>query len=183
MACAVALAACVLGVLMGLAPSLVAARSSGQLSYCDLTPIGDVWPAGKYGKKPGGADSGVMSWTVAPTAASFYTLRAGDGAPANDAKSYTPGQPIELHLRVTDIRKTYIGLVLYATTKLVDGKDNQVGRWEFPAGADFGLPTTCRRTAVTHSNSVIKPIHSRFFFTATAGTGKGQNTHTNQGAS
>ena len=113
-----------------------------------------------------------MIWTKAPTPASFYTLRSGDDAkPANDPKSYTPNTWNEIHLRVTDLKRRYIGLVLYATSGMNGTKQNTVGEWSWPKGAPFQTPQSCGGSVVTHIDADLKPLHTRFYWKPTVGTG------------
>ena len=44
---------------------------------------------------------GHMEWVKAPVRVPAYTIRAGDGTPSADAKAYTPGALVSIHVRVT----------------------------------------------------------------------------------
>jgi hypothetical protein len=64
------------------------------------------------------------------------------------------------------------GLVLYATTgALVGGLENHVGTWSMSPGLDYQVPATCTNV-VTHASPQPKALHSKFYFTAPAGTGR-----------
>ena len=171
-------------------PALVSARSNGLLGYCDLTPKTfptsgvqrQLWPNGLFGRnKTSGADSGVMRWVDAPTPSSFYTIRSGDvGAVSNDRTTYTPGGTLtELHIRVFDLQRRFIGLVLYATNGtdvvlkngVMTPVERQVGDWTIPRGQPFQTPPNCGGKAVTHADANLKQLHTRFFFSAPIGTG------------
>jgi hypothetical protein len=178
--------------LLALSVQPAAARSNGILSSCDLTPqvwpkagtIGSqLWPNGKFGKnftsdKPGGLDSGIMRWVTAPVPTDFYTLRAGDSSSrSRDQKTYTPGgELVELHLRVADLQRRYIGLVLYATNGTNGGTSEvAVGSWTLiPGDTNFQTSATwCGGNGriITHTGANLKPLHTRFYWSAPRGTG------------
>jgi len=181
--------------LLGLVAAMVqpvTARSDGMLGVCDVTPQWyptsltaagrQLWPNGRFGAnysstKTPYLDSGYMRWVNAPTPSEKYTLRAGDGALSADAKVYRPDTPVELHLRVSDLRMRYIGLLLYAsnnTGAMLNGayvKENHVGDWQITPGDEFQIPTTCGAPTVSHTNANLKPLHARFLWQAPKGTG------------
>ncbi len=79
-----------------------------------------LWPNGRYGANYSSTklpylDSTIMRWVQAPIASAAYTIRSADGAAASDPTSYTPDVPLTIHLRVSDLKMRFIGLVLYAT--------------------------------------------------------------------
>ena len=87
------------------------------------------------------ANETIMGWARAPTFSLAYSLRTGDGDPADDPTSYTPGEWMEITLRVLEYSKKFRGLLLHAN----DADKNKVGEWGLPAfkGADFWHPSSC----------------------------------------
>jgi len=174
------------------------ARSGGALSSCDLTPVvypkptdrwpgpdgrkAQIWPNGLFGTNwtnqvAYNNEAGVMNWVRAPEPTAFYTIRAGDAALSQDRKEYIPGGTLnEIHLRVQDFAKRYIGIVLYATTWMGGVPPNKtreavVGSWALPDTEWFQLPVTCGGNVITHQGAQEKPLHTRFYFAAPVGTG------------
>lgn len=145
-----------------LVPDVVSAASSGSLGYCDINA-----PAG-YGA---GSPGKVMYWAQPPRYNPVYTVRSGDDLDSTkDPRSYRPGVLQPIHVRVTDFRMLYLGLVMYAT----DSNGKQVGNWSVPTHLIdyFQTPPNCQGKAVSHRGARQKPIHSMFYYQAPpAGTG------------
>ena len=50
--------------------------------------------------------------------------------------------------------------------------EKRVGTWSFPTDYPFLIPAeTCGNSVVAHANADLKPIHTRFFFSAPVGSG------------
>jgi hypothetical protein len=117
-----------------------------------------------------------MRWVQAPIPSAVYTLRTGDGALSADPTSYKPGVPLEIHLRVSELRMRFIGLLMYATNNSgVVGQNTEVavGDWKTIPGDEFHVPTapSCGGRKVTHTNANVKALHTRFLWSAPKGTG------------
>jgi hypothetical protein len=66
----------------------------------------------------------------------------------------------------------YTGIILYATTGLLNGKENHVGNWTMGPGMDYQLtPGLKCMNVVTHRSAQVKPLHAKFYWTAPPGTG------------
>jgi len=101
-----------------------------------------------------------MYWTMPPAHSSRYTVRSGDGLPADDPKEYIPGQWMNIYVHALDEGKKFTGLVMYA----VDSNNQEVGEWKvtsaafrYGAGAD-GV------SCVTHRNAEFKHYYNVFRF-------------------
>jgi len=118
----------------------------------------EIWkPLDKGGK--------YMWWATAPKHSVDFTLRTGDGTPSSDAKSYTPGELLYIHVRANKRGHKFRGLLLYAT----DSKGNKVGGWELPKEDKINFhtpPGSCEGKSVTHSGADEKNYHNVFPFRA-----------------
>jgi hypothetical protein len=91
-----------------------------------------------------------------------------------DPTSYIPGVPLTIHLRVSDLRMRFIGLVLYATNNsgvVFPIKETTVGDFRITPGDEFQVAAACGGHTVTHTNANIKALHNRFLWSAPKGTG------------
>lgn len=99
-------------------------------------------------------------------------MPSGDGVNIDeDPTTYTPGEHLQLHLRVLRPGMKYIGLLLYA----VDELGNRVGEWTIPpeSPAKFSLPLECGLKAVMQATAEEKNYHEVLTFVAPpAGAGR-----------
>ena len=50
--------------------------------------------------------------------------------------------------------------------------EKRIGSWSFPTDYPFLIPSaTCGSSVVAHANADLKPMHTRFFFSAPVGSG------------
>ena len=50
--------------------------------------------------------------------------------------------------------------------------EKRIGTWSFPTDYPFLIPSaTCGSSVVAHANADLKPMHTRFFFSAPVGSG------------
>ena len=50
--------------------------------------------------------------------------------------------------------------------------EKRIGSWSFPTDYPFLIPSdTCGNSVVAHANADLKPMHTRFFFSAPVGSG------------
>jgi hypothetical protein len=114
-----------------------------------------------------------MNWATKTKRSGCYKVFAGEDG--NILTSYTPGQYIQMNIRVTCYAMTYRGLMMYA----VDSTEKKVGDWVIPVEEPdvFDTPWKsatheCHGT-VMHASAEVKPYHSIFHFAAPpVGTGK-----------
>lgn len=105
-----------------------------------------------------------------------YTIRTGDGNPADDPISYEPDSIVEIHIRTTDYNSKYIGLLIYAV-ELDEGgqldargcatgkpgcdgsQEIKAGEWIVAPGEPFRCSSICGCQALTHTSATLKRFH------------------------
>eukprot|EP00494_Astrolonche_serrata_P034563 UN34832 len=126
-----------------------------------------------------------MEEVAAPIRSDWYTVRTGDGDVIDDATSYIPDTIMDIHIRVTESTKKYIGIMIYAVS--ADGtildhtgcespgcieSETKVGEWLLQENSGFHH-NICDTSVATHTNASQKPFHTTLHFVApAAGTGK-----------
>lgn len=117
-----------------------------------------------------------MDQVKAPARNENYTIRTGDGDPADDPVTYRPGELMDIHFRTTDIDAKPIGILIYAVeagtyptkgcpTPGCDGfAEFKVGSWEIANGEPY--QTVCDQQALTHIDAKMKNFHMTFHFRA-----------------
>lgn len=111
----------------------------------------------------------VMFWTLPPMHSARYTVRTGNGAPADDPVVWTPGSWMNIYVSALDEGKKFTGLILYA----VDTAGKTVGEWSVEPGSPFRYGADRGGAmCVTHRNADLKPYYNTFRFKSPApGTG------------
>lgn len=131
-----------------------------------------------------------MDKVVPPVRNTQYTVRTGDGNPADDPLEYEPGSIVDIHIRTNDYDGKYIGLLIYAVEfdkgGQLDAKgcptgkpgcdgsvEVKTGEWVVPPGEPFQCSTTCGCSALTHTSATLKRFHHVLHWRApSAGAGK-----------
>jgi len=142
-----------------------------------------------------------MELVDTPSRSNAYTVRTADGSNKGaDPKSYVPDRLMDIHIRVTEADKKYIGLLIYAVSgesatelgargcntlprkiptvanqAVTQGgctvTETKVGEWDLPAGEPFH-GHICGKTAATHTGAELKNYHHILRFkTPPKGTG------------
>lgn len=168
---------------LGALTLIVALASSNSLGLnvpiCD-TDNPEIWKPlpSKCSKEKalGGDDCALgyaMWWAKAPKHTDRYkTFASTSPTSTTEAKSYSPGGLLYIHIRATQQNLKYRGLLLYA----LDKRGNKVGSWELPYEEEQMFhtpPGSCEGKAVMHSGAGLKHYHHVFPFRAPAvGTGR-----------
>jgi hypothetical protein len=139
------------------------------ISLCDAT-------SPRFGCDPAFWDKGdrlkcanttqLMNWASKSVRTDCYEVFAGPEE--TYAKTYTPEEFIQIHVRVVCYKMLYRGLMMYA----VDSEETKVGDWDLVQEQPpvFSLPWksethSCYGT-VMHASAELKPYHSVIYFKA-----------------
>lgn len=114
-----------------------------------------------------------MDWTGAAKPTTVYSVRTGDGMISDDLTQYTPGEYVNIYVRITAAFNQYKGLLLYAVNSTVNCTQSnffcKVGDWIVPNETVMYFGTyprhQCKRS-VMHTTSTNKRILSIFTFQA-----------------
>lgn len=117
-----------------------------------------------------------MDWAAAPVHSSNFTLRAGDGDPALDRTTYSPGVPMSIDLRVHHPEMKWRGIIMVCEVRFpaflpffnpclsfkhaVNHEGVTVGEWKFIQDDVplFQTPPMCPGTLL-HTHAEYKPFH------------------------
>ena len=100
-----------------------------------------------------------LQWALKPTRSASYSIRAGNGAPSQDATTYTPGGLVSIDVNTLAPDMKWRGIILSA----FDAAGEAVGSWQLAPADDadfnhFGTPASCPH-ALTHTHALLKPFH------------------------
>lgn len=112
----------------------------------------------------------VMYWAGATQDGNMkFTIRSGNGKPADDPTTYTPNSKIMVYIKQISYGAPFRGLLLYAVSNVTEN-NTKLGAWS-STSPDFTNASLCRG-AMMHSNAREKAYLSTFtFWTPPAGTG------------